>query len=41
VMQPPCEVPLRTYQVVLKGEDVFADLTHNAAGGRRNEVDDS
>jgi nitrite reductase/ring-hydroxylating ferredoxin subunit len=32
VMQPPCEVPLRTYQVVLKDEDVFADLTHNAAG---------
>jgi hypothetical protein len=26
-MQPPCEVPLRTYQVVLKDEDVFADLT--------------
>ena len=32
VMQPPCEVPLRTYQVVLRDEDVFADLTHNAAG---------
>jgi len=23
---------LRTYQVVLKGEDVFADLGRNAAG---------
>ena len=32
VMQPPCEVPLRTYQVVLRDEDVLADLTHNAAG---------
>src|ERR1700732_231162 len=32
VMQPPCEVPLRTYQVVLRNEDVFADLMHNAAG---------
>src|ERR1700726_3879540 len=32
VMQPPCEVPLRTYQVVLKDEDVSADLKRNAAG---------
>ena len=32
VMQPPCEVQLRTYQVVLKDEDLFADLTRNAAG---------
>ena len=32
VVQPPCEVPLRTYQVVLKDEDVFADLKRNAAG---------
>src|SRR5271169_6590350 len=32
VMQPPCEVPLRTYQVVLRDEDVFADLKRNAAG---------
>ena len=31
VMQPPCEVPLRTYQVVLKDENVFADLKRNAA----------
>jgi hypothetical protein len=25
-------VPLRTYKVVLKGDDVFADLAHNTAG---------
>ena len=32
VVEPPCEVPLRTYQVVLQDEDVFADLGRNAAG---------
>jgi nitrite reductase/ring-hydroxylating ferredoxin subunit len=32
VVEPPCEVPLRTYQVVLGDEDVFADLGRNAAG---------
>ena len=32
VVEPPCEVPLRTYQVVLRDEDVFADLLRNAAG---------
>ena len=32
VVQPPCEVPLRTYQVVLKADDVYADLSRNAAG---------
>jgi nitrite reductase/ring-hydroxylating ferredoxin subunit len=32
VVQPPCEVPLRTYQVVLKDDDVFVDLSRNAAG---------
>ena len=32
VVGPPCEVPLRTYQVVLKGDEVFADLNRNAAG---------
>jgi hypothetical protein len=32
VVAPPCEVALRTYQVVLKGDDVFADLTRNAVG---------
>src|SRR6201997_1079850 len=26
VVEPPCEVPLRTYQVVLRDEEVFADL---------------
>jgi nitrite reductase/ring-hydroxylating ferredoxin subunit len=32
VAEPPCEAPLRTYQVVLRDEDVFADLGRNAAG---------
>ena len=32
VVAPPCEVPLRTYQVVLMGDDIFADLGRNAAG---------
>jgi len=32
VVAPPCEVPLRTYRVVLDGDDVFADLSRNAAG---------
>jgi nitrite reductase/ring-hydroxylating ferredoxin subunit len=32
VVQPPCEVPLRTYQVVLRDDGVFADLSRNAAG---------
>ena len=32
VVDPPCEVPLRTYQVVLKGDDVFVDLNLTAAG---------
>jgi nitrite reductase/ring-hydroxylating ferredoxin subunit len=32
VVAPPCEVPLRTYQVVVKGDEVFADLSRNAAG---------
>jgi nitrite reductase/ring-hydroxylating ferredoxin subunit len=32
VMQPPCEVPLRTYQVVLRDDGVFVDLSRNAAG---------
>jgi nitrite reductase/ring-hydroxylating ferredoxin subunit len=32
VVEPPCEVPLRTYQVVLRDEDVFADLGRNGAG---------
>jgi nitrite reductase/ring-hydroxylating ferredoxin subunit len=32
VVDPPCEVPLRTYRVVLKGDDVLVDLGRNAAG---------
>jgi nitrite reductase/ring-hydroxylating ferredoxin subunit len=32
VVQPPCEVPLRTYQVVLKDDDICVDLSRNAAG---------
>jgi ethylbenzene dioxygenase ferredoxin component len=32
VVEPPCEVPLRTYQVVLKDDGVFVDLKRNAAG---------
>jgi nitrite reductase/ring-hydroxylating ferredoxin subunit len=32
VVSPPCEVPLRTYQVVLKDDDILIDLTRNAAG---------
>jgi len=32
VVAPPCEVPLRTYKVVLRDNDVFVDLARNAAG---------
>jgi nitrite reductase/ring-hydroxylating ferredoxin subunit len=32
VMEPPCELPLRTYKVVLKGDDIFVDLERDAAG---------
>ena len=32
VMQPPCEVPLRTYQVMPKGDEIFVNLSRNAAG---------
>jgi hypothetical protein len=28
VIAPPCEVPLRTYKVVLEGDDVLVDLDH-------------
>ena len=31
VMQPPCEVPLRTYKVVAGDGDVVVDLSRNAA----------
>jgi nitrite reductase/ring-hydroxylating ferredoxin subunit len=32
VKAPPCSVALRTYQVVLQGDDVFVDLDRDAAG---------
>ncbi len=32
VKAPPCSVALRTYKVVLQGDDVFADLDRDAAG---------
>jgi nitrite reductase/ring-hydroxylating ferredoxin subunit len=35
VVEPPCEVPLRTYRVVLKDEGVFVDLKRNAAGDQQ------
>lgn len=31
-VREPCEFPLRTYQVVLKGDNIFVDLNRNAAG---------
>ena len=32
VKAPPCELALRTYKVVLQGDDIFADLDRDAAG---------
>jgi len=32
VKATPCTIPLRTYQVLLQGDDVFVDLDKNAAG---------
>ena len=32
VKSPPCSVALRTYKVVLQGDDVYVDLDRNAAG---------
>jgi ethylbenzene dioxygenase ferredoxin component len=32
VVQAPCEIPLRTYRVVPKDDDIFVDLDRNAAG---------
>jgi len=32
VKAPPCEVPLRTYKVVLQGDDIYADLDRDAEG---------
>ena len=31
-MQAPCEIPLRTYQVVPNGDDLFVDLGRDAGG---------
>jgi nitrite reductase/ring-hydroxylating ferredoxin subunit len=32
VKAPPCEVPLRTYKVLLQGDDILVDLDRDAAG---------
>lgn len=32
VKAPPCAVALRTYKVLLQGDDVFVDLDKDAAG---------
>ena len=32
VVEPPCEVPLRTYKVVLQGDDILIDLDRDASG---------
>ncbi|HTZ02623.1 MAG TPA: non-heme iron oxygenase ferredoxin subunit [Xanthobacteraceae bacterium] len=32
VRAPPCAVALRTYKVVLQGDDVYVDLERDAAG---------
>lgn len=32
VKAPPCSLALRTYKVVLQGDDVLVDLDRNAAG---------
>ena len=32
VKAPPCAVALRTYKVVLQGDDIFVDLNRDAAG---------
>jgi nitrite reductase/ring-hydroxylating ferredoxin subunit len=32
VVQPPCSIALRTYKVVLEGDDIFVDLDRDAAG---------
>jgi len=32
VKSPPCSFALRTYKVVLQGDDVFVDLDKDAAG---------
>ena len=32
VKAPPCSLALRTYKVVLQGDDIFVDLDRDAAG---------
>jgi hypothetical protein len=32
VKAPPCSIALRTYQVLLQGDDIFVDLDKDAAG---------
>ena len=32
VKAPPCSFALRTYQVLLQGDDIYVDLDKNAAG---------
>jgi nitrite reductase/ring-hydroxylating ferredoxin subunit len=32
VKAPPCQLALRTYKVVLQGDDIYVDLDRNAAG---------
>ena len=32
VKAPPCSIALRTYQVLLQGDDVYVDLDRDAAG---------
>lgn len=32
VKAPPCSVALRTYKVLLQGEDIYVDLERDAAG---------
>jgi nitrite reductase/ring-hydroxylating ferredoxin subunit len=32
VTSPPCAFALRTYKVVLQGDDIFVDVDKNAAG---------
>jgi nitrite reductase/ring-hydroxylating ferredoxin subunit len=32
VRSPPCAVALRTYKVLLQGDDIFIDLDCDAAG---------
>ena len=33
VKAPPCSIALRTYKVLVQGDDVYVDLDKDAAGG--------